>query len=87
MQHGVEEEEEAPLRLLTPHRIVGEQEDVAFAHGDINDGRAIRQLVASGEHAGDEEVALFSEAQHNARSLLRWRQKRAHEFAHLFRES
>src|SRR5206468_10848523 len=48
---GVEEQGEAALRLFTPHGIDGEEDDVSFAHGRINDSRFFCQLVAADHHA------------------------------------
>jgi hypothetical protein len=86
VEHSVEQEKEAALCLLPPHRIVREEEDVSSTDGDVNDGRTIRQFLTSGEHSGDEELTLLGESEHDARSRLRRWEECSHEFAHLFRK-
>ena len=40
IQHRIEEQEEAPLRLMPPHRIVREQQEVSLADGSVDQRRA-----------------------------------------------
>jgi hypothetical protein len=44
VQGSIEQEKETALSLMTPHRIVSEQYDVALADGDVDDRRLICQL-------------------------------------------
>ena len=70
VERGVEEEEEFPLRLVSPHGIGGKQQDVSAPQRHINNRRAIRQFRPVRQHTTDEQVALLArETKHDARAL------------------
>ena len=51
----VEQQEEAAVRLMSPHGVVGEHHDVAFAYGYVNHGGFVGEFSAACEHAADEQ--------------------------------
>src|SRR5205085_398945 len=78
VERGVEEQEERALRLVSPHRIVGEQDDVPAPDWHINDGGPVRQLLSAREHAAYEQTLLIArKAEHDARALCRRHVERA----------
>ena len=63
VQGGIEEERIAPLRLAAPHRIDGEEQDMALTIRCIDDGRAVCQRLAARQLPADKQVLLVRKAQ------------------------
>ena len=75
VQRRIEEQREAAVRLMPPHRVVGEHHDVAFAHRDVNHRWFADQFAPAGEHSANEQVLLVSgESQNDSRSHFWWSQ-------------
>src|SRR5262245_12910216 len=75
VQRGVEKHRKAAVRLMAPHRVVGEHYDVPFANRDVDHRRLAGQFTAAGEHPANKQ-ALFigGESQNDARAHLGRRQ-------------
>src|SRR5262245_58675009 len=73
VQRRVEEQREAAVRFVPPHRVVGEHHDVPFADGHIEHGRFAGQFRTAREHAADQQILFIGEAQDDARTHLRRR--------------
>src|ERR1051326_5951477 len=67
----VQHERITPDRLPAIHGIDREEHQVPLPPGRVDHDRPIRDLAASLEQAGDQEVALRREAEHHARPLVR----------------
>src|SRR5271168_5099183 len=71
VQYGVEDERVAAARLAAPYGIRGEHHDVPLARGNVYDGRALRDVVAAFEQAGDEEFTGIGVTEDHARAHRR----------------
>ena len=77
VQRRIEQQEKLALRLMTPHRIGREHYNVTTTDRHIDDRRTIREFIRAREHATDEQILFIrGKTQHDARSQLRWREKR-----------
>src|SRR5438552_13026121 len=86
VEHRIKEQEELALSLVTPHRIRGEEYDVALPDRNIHYRRSIRQLRSAGEHAAYQKILLILiESQNHARSEVGRSQVRAHEETNFIR--
>src|SRR5215510_9967904 len=54
VQRRVEEQREAAVRFMPPHRVIGEHHDVPFAYGHIEHDRFASQFRTAREHAADQ---------------------------------
>src|SRR6266404_5393865 len=84
VEHGVEDEKIAAHCFAAPHRIVGEKNDVAFAVGNIHDGRLFGDLVAAGDHAAEEQIFFGGEAQNHTRLLVFRRNRKTGKVGQVF---
>src|SRR5262249_24899442 len=74
VQGGVEQQEEAALGLVTPHRVVGEHDYVSFANRNVDDRWLAHKVGAAREHPADQQVFLVGgEAQDDPGTKLGWR--------------
>src|SRR5262249_16319857 len=48
IQGRVEDQEKAPLRLVPPHGIIGEHQDVTITYRDVDNGRSVGQFRPTG---------------------------------------
>ena len=67
MEGRVEQEHEAAVGLVPPHRVVAEEDDVALSERHVDDRGRPRELGAAREHAADPEVFLVRPADDHAR--------------------
>ncbi len=67
VHRGIEHKHKTSLRDLAPHRIDGEEHDVAASDGDIDNRRSIREGSTSIQHPADPEIFLIRKSQNDAR--------------------
>ncbi len=67
MERRVEQEHEAAVGLVPPHRVVAEEDDVTLPERHVDDRGRSRELGAPREHAADPEVFLVGPAEDHAR--------------------
>ena len=71
IEDGVKDQGGTAARLVAPHRIIGKHDDVALAHGNVNNCRFTGKLGAAGELTADQKLVYRSESQHDARTHFR----------------
>src|SRR5712672_2410707 len=84
VEHGVEDQEIATHGFAAPHGIVGEENNVAFAVGDVDDGGLFGDFVGTGDHAAEEQIFFGGEAQDDAGLLVLGRKRKAGKFLDVF---
>src|SRR5438552_5502273 len=77
VEHGVEDQEIAAHGFSAPHRIVGKENDVALAVGNVHDSGLFGDFVAAGDHAAEKQVFFGGEAKDDARLLIFGRNRKA----------
>src|SRR5256886_12861612 len=74
---GVEDQEITAHGFAAPHGIVGKEDDVALAVGDVDDGGLFGDFVAARDHATKKQIFFGGEAQDDARLLIFGRNRKA----------
>src|SRR6185437_7989820 len=67
VHRGIEHKHKTSLCDLAPHRIDGEEYDVAAPDGYIDNRRSIRERPASIQHSADPKIFLIRKSQNDAR--------------------
>src|SRR5438309_8412875 len=76
VEHGVEDQKITAHGFAAPHGIVGKEDDVAPAVGNVHDSGLFGDFVAAGDHATKKQIFFGGEAQDDARLLIfRWNRK------------
>src|SRR5437667_3371209 len=76
VEHGVEDQKITAHGFAAPHGIVGKEDDVAPAVGNVHDSGLFGDFVAAGDHATKKQIFFGGEAQDDARLLIfRWNLK------------
>ena len=65
IKDGVEQEREAAVSLVPPHRVICKHYDMAFANGHIYHGCFAGQLRSPRKHSADQQILLRRESQNN----------------------
>src|SRR5437667_8907875 len=84
VEHGIEDEKIAAHGFATPHRVVGKENDMALAVGNIHDGGLFGDFVAAGDHTAEEQIFFGGEPQDDARLLVFGRNRRAGKVRQIF---
>jgi hypothetical protein len=61
IQHRIEQQKIAPVRLTPPHRIIGEHKHVPFALLAIDHRRMPSERASTGQHTRNEKILLICE--------------------------
>src|SRR5437879_4182078 len=85
VEHGVEDQEIAAPGFAAPHGIVGKEDDVPLAVGNINDGGLFSDFVPAGDHAAEKQIFFGCEAQDDPRLLIFGRNRKAGKVRQIFR--
>ena len=70
VQDRVEQQRKAAVRLVPPHRIVGEHHDVALADGNVDDRGFSRKLGTAREHSADKQFLSRSRNRKTTRGRI-----------------
>src|SRR6266568_2964013 len=78
VERGIEQQEEAALRLVAPHRIVREHHHVTASNWNVDYCRLVRKIRTAGEHSAHQQILFVGDKAHDYPwPKLRWCEKRA----------
>ena len=77
VERGIEQQEEAALRLMPPHRIVSEHHHVTASNWNVDYRRLVREIRTAREHSAHQQILFIGDkAHHHPWSKLGWREER-----------